>query len=169
MYLLRKDYANAANYYGYLATHFPAHKNAAAAHWRAGWLNYRQGLYADAARMFDEQIKLFPNATETAAALYWRGRLYEMQDNNRRRRRPTIAPFRGFTSTSFMRRWRGSGCRRWASRSWSPTPQVEPIKPRADSSPVRHVSSRQSAHRQGAPGGQRRPERLHRAGACRRS
>ena len=32
--------------------------------------------------MFDEQIKLFPNATETAAALYWRGRLYE-QENNR--------------------------------------------------------------------------------------
>ncbi len=83
MYLLRKDYANAANYYGYLATHFPSHKNAAAAHWRAGWLNYRQGLYSDASRMFDEQIKLFPNATETAAAMYWRGRLYEMQENNR--------------------------------------------------------------------------------------
>ena len=82
MYLLRKDYANAANYYGYLAMHFPAHKNAAAAHWRAGWLNYRQGLYDDAARLFDEQIKLFPNATETSAALYWRGRLYE-QGNNR--------------------------------------------------------------------------------------
>ena len=82
MYLLRKDYSNAANYYGYLAVHFPAHKNAAAAHWRAGWLNYRLGLYSDAARMFDEQIKLFPNATETAAALYWRGRLYE-QDSNR--------------------------------------------------------------------------------------
>jgi soluble lytic murein transglycosylase len=82
MYLLRKDYANAANYYGYLAVHFPEHKNAAAAHWRAGWLNYRQGLYNDAARLFDEQIKLFPSATETAAALYWRGRLYE-QDNNR--------------------------------------------------------------------------------------
>jgi soluble lytic murein transglycosylase len=83
MYLLRRDYANAATYYSYLATHFPAHKNAAAAHWRAGWLNYRQGLYSDAARIFDEQIKLFPNATETAAALYWRGRLYETQDNNR--------------------------------------------------------------------------------------
>jgi soluble lytic murein transglycosylase len=83
MYLLRKDYANAANYYGYLAMHFPAHKNAAAAHWRAGWLDYRQGLYNDAARVFDEQIKLFPNATETAAALYWRGRVYEMQENNR--------------------------------------------------------------------------------------
>src|SRR5579863_3117279 len=83
MYLLRRDYANAATYYSYLATHFPTHKNAAAAHWRAGWLNYRQGLYSDAARIFDEQIKLFPNATETAAALYWRGRLYETQDNNR--------------------------------------------------------------------------------------
>jgi soluble lytic murein transglycosylase len=81
MYMLRRDYADAANYYSYLATHFPLHKNAAAAHWRAGWLNYRQGLFSDAARMFDEQIKLFPNATETAAALYWRGRLYEMQDN----------------------------------------------------------------------------------------
>ena len=41
MYLLRRDYANAASYYSYLALHFPAHKNAAAAHWRAGWLNYR--------------------------------------------------------------------------------------------------------------------------------
>ena len=83
MYLLRRDYATAASYYSYLAIHFPSHKNAAAAHWRAGWLNYRQGLYSDAARMFDEQIKLFPNATETAAALYWRGRVYEVQENNR--------------------------------------------------------------------------------------
>jgi soluble lytic murein transglycosylase len=83
MYLLRKDYATAAGYYSYLALHFPSHKNAAAAHWRAGWLNYRQGLYGDASRMFDEQIKLFPNATETAAALYWRGRVYETQENNR--------------------------------------------------------------------------------------
>jgi soluble lytic murein transglycosylase len=83
MYLLRRDYGTAAGYYSYLAIHFPSHKNAASAHWRAGWLNYRQGLYSDAARMFDEQIKLFPNATETAAALYWRGRLYEIQENNR--------------------------------------------------------------------------------------
>ena len=60
MYLLRKDYSNAASYYSYLAMHFPAHKNAAAAHWRAGWLSYRQGLYSDAARMFDEQIRLYP-------------------------------------------------------------------------------------------------------------
>jgi soluble lytic murein transglycosylase len=81
MYLLRRDYPAAVNYYSYLATHFPDNTNAAAAHWRAGWLSYRQGLYADAARLFDEQIKLYPSAKETASAIYWRGRLYETQDH----------------------------------------------------------------------------------------
>lgn len=81
MYLLRRDYPAAIEYYTYLATHFPESKNAAAAHWRAGWLSYRQGLYADASRLFDEQIRLYPGDTETVAALYWRGRLYEMQDH----------------------------------------------------------------------------------------
>jgi soluble lytic murein transglycosylase len=81
MYLLRRDYPVAAGYYGYLATHFPSGKKASAAHWKAGWLSYRQGLYADAARLFDEQIRVYPTATETAAALYWRGRLYETQEH----------------------------------------------------------------------------------------
>jgi soluble lytic murein transglycosylase len=67
-------------YYSYLAAHFPESKNAPAAHWRAGWLSYRQNQYVDASRIFDEQIKLYPSDSETAAALYWRGRLYEMQD-----------------------------------------------------------------------------------------
>ena len=80
MYMLRRDYGGAVAYYSYLAEHFPQSKNAAAAHWRAGWLSYRQSQYADAARLFDEQLKLYPSDTETAAALYWRGRLYEMQD-----------------------------------------------------------------------------------------
>jgi soluble lytic murein transglycosylase len=81
MYMLRRDYPQAINYYSYLALHFPSNKNSAAAHWRAGWLLYREGNFADAARIFDEQIKLFPDDTERAAALYWRGRLYEMQDH----------------------------------------------------------------------------------------
>ena len=58
MYMLRRDYGQAVTYYSNLAAQFPGSKNAAAAHWRAGWLSYRQGLYAEAARMFDEQIKL---------------------------------------------------------------------------------------------------------------
>ena len=81
MYMLRRDYPAAVNYYSYLATHFPENTNAAAAHWRAGWFNYRQGLYADASRLFDEQIRLYPSAKETVSAIYWRGRLYETQDH----------------------------------------------------------------------------------------
>jgi soluble lytic murein transglycosylase len=82
MYLLRKDYATAAEYYSVLATHFPDGKNSSAAHWRAGWLKYRMGQYADAARLFDEQIRLYPGAKETVSAIYWRGRLYETLDRN---------------------------------------------------------------------------------------
>ncbi|MDR3727758.1 MAG: transglycosylase SLT domain-containing protein [Terracidiphilus sp.] len=86
MYLLRREYPTAVDYYSYLATHFPGSKNAATAHWRAGWLSYRQGLYGDAERLFDEQIRLYPGAKETVSALYWRGRLYESQD-----RKPAMA------------------------------------------------------------------------------
>jgi soluble lytic murein transglycosylase len=81
MYMLRRDYPTAVDYYSYLAAHFPENTNAAAAHWRAGWLSYRQGLFADAARMFDEQIRLYPGAKETVSAIYWRGRLYETEDH----------------------------------------------------------------------------------------
>jgi len=82
MYMLKKDFPTAVEYYRYLAAHFPNSKNAAAAHWRAGWLDYRQGLYGEAARLFDEQIRLYPAAAETVGALYWRGRLYETQDHS---------------------------------------------------------------------------------------
>src|SRR6185437_3056337 len=81
MYLLKRDYANAVTYYGYLAEHFPQQKYAAAAHWRAGWLSYRQGEFAAAAKLFDEQIQRYPSAAETVSALYWRGRLYEAMDH----------------------------------------------------------------------------------------
>ena len=82
MYLLKRDYQKAIEYYGELAKRFPEDKNAAAAHWRAGWLSYRLGQYDDAARIFDEQIQLYPAAPETVSALYWRGRLYETQDHD---------------------------------------------------------------------------------------
>jgi soluble lytic murein transglycosylase len=82
MYLLKRDYPTAIQYYGELATRFPGDKNAAAAHWRSGWLSYRLGLYQNAERLFDEQIRLYPAAVETVSALYWRGRLYETLDHN---------------------------------------------------------------------------------------
>jgi soluble lytic murein transglycosylase len=81
MYLLRKDYARAVAYYGEVAEHFPQNTNAAAAHWRAGWWSYRQGLYDQAAKIFEDQIREYPGAKETVSALYWRARLYEDQDH----------------------------------------------------------------------------------------
>ncbi len=81
MYLLRREYPPAVESYSYLAAHFPDNADAAAAHWRAGWLSYRQGLFAEAARLFDEQIRLYPTNKETVSAIYWRGRLYETLDH----------------------------------------------------------------------------------------
>ena len=77
MYLLRVDYPTAIGYYSYLAEHFPHSSYAPVAHWRAAWLTYRLGKYDDAARMFDEQIRLYPDANETVSAIYWRARLFE--------------------------------------------------------------------------------------------
>jgi soluble lytic murein transglycosylase len=80
MYLLKKDYPRAVTYYSELAQKFPQNSNAASAHWRAGWWSYRQGLYAQASQIFEEQIRAYPGAKETVSALYWRARLYEQQD-----------------------------------------------------------------------------------------
>jgi soluble lytic murein transglycosylase len=82
MYMLRKDFPRAVEYYSYLAAHFPTYKNSSPAHWRAAWLTYRQGLFADASRMFADQIRNYPGTPEAVSALYWRGRLYETQDHN---------------------------------------------------------------------------------------
>jgi len=82
MYLLKRDYPTAIQYYSDLTARFPSDKNAAAAHWRSGWLSYRLGLYKDAARIFDDQIHYYPAAAETVSAIYWRGRLYESLDHN---------------------------------------------------------------------------------------
>lgn len=76
-YLLLHQYPQAIADYSELAARFPRDRHAAAVHWRAAWLTYRLGDYANAARLFDEQIRLYPTADETVAALYWRGRLDE--------------------------------------------------------------------------------------------
>ncbi len=82
MHMLKHDYPMAIEYYGELASRFPSDKNASAAHWRSGWFSYRLGQYPTAARIFDEQIRLYPGTTEAVSALYWRARLYETLDHN---------------------------------------------------------------------------------------
>ncbi|HTV81750.1 MAG TPA: transglycosylase SLT domain-containing protein [Acidobacteriaceae bacterium] len=77
MYLLANDAPHAIDYYGELARRFPTSRYAPVAHWRAAWLNYRMGKDTEAARLFDEQIKLYPDSEQAVSALYWRGRDYE--------------------------------------------------------------------------------------------
>ncbi len=81
MYLLKKDFPNAITYYGELAKRFPTVKYAPSAHWRTGWLNYRLQQYPEAARLFDEQIRVYGGGKEIPAALYWRGRIYDEQEH----------------------------------------------------------------------------------------
>ena len=71
---------------GELAKRFPRSTYAPSSHWRAAWLNYRIGQYAEAARLFDEQIAVYAGGKEIPAALYWRGKVYEEQE-----RKPEIA------------------------------------------------------------------------------
>ena len=132
MYLLRRDFPTAANYYSSLATHFPAHKYAAAVHWRAGWLNYRQGLYAEAERLFDEQIRLYPGAPETVSALYWRGRLYESQDHNPTR---AAANYRTLTR-AYQHFFYAQMARQRLAALGNPQPVAEPQLDRIQPPPV---------------------------------
>ena len=78
--------------------------------------------------------------------------------------RPTTAPLSAPTSTTFMRRWRGSGWRRWATPSRPSQPQLDRIQPAAGAAPGGYFSRGQPASGQGAPAGQCRLERVHRAG-----
>ncbi len=82
MYLIKRDAPHAIADYSELVSRFPRSTYAPSAHWRAAWLNYRLRHNADAARLFDEQITLYPGGQEIPGALYWRGRLYEDAEGN---------------------------------------------------------------------------------------
>ena len=100
MYLLRKDFPSAIQYYLEEARRFPHSDHAAPAHWRAAWLNYRIRNYSEASRLMDEQLALFPSGKEVPDALYWRGRLYLDQE-----RQPAMAAAYFTTETRVYRHY----------------------------------------------------------------
>jgi len=79
-YLVSKDYPRAEAHYRELAQRFPNGSHGSYAHWKSAWLLWRMGQGAEARREFEQQILLFPDGAETPAALYWRGRAAE-EDN----------------------------------------------------------------------------------------
>ena len=84
--LLLHNFDSAARFYTELYTRLPSATNASYAHWKAAWLRMRLGETAQAGRLFEEQVTLYPASAEVPNALYWRGRLAEEeQDWNKAR------------------------------------------------------------------------------------
>jgi soluble lytic murein transglycosylase len=81
MYLLKRDYDHAIDYYRELQTRFPTGARAPSAHWKAAWLTFRQGRTQEARQEFEQQIALYPDSAEVPNALYWRARLAEEEGN----------------------------------------------------------------------------------------
>ncbi len=80
-YLLKPDYDKAIDAYRELQQRFPNAGRASYAHWKVAWLSLRQGRKDEAKTGFEQQIGLYPASAEVPAALYWRGRLAE-EDND---------------------------------------------------------------------------------------
>jgi len=81
MYLLKKDYDHAIDYYREAHERFPDSGRASYAHWKAAWLTYRQGRTEEAKKEFTQHVQSYPASLETAAAVYWRGRIAEEQND----------------------------------------------------------------------------------------
>ncbi len=80
LHLVHHEYDQALDAFRELQQRFPTGSRASYAHWKAAWLTLRFGRNDEAKKQFDEQIAMYPGANETSAALYWRARLAE-EDN----------------------------------------------------------------------------------------
>jgi soluble lytic murein transglycosylase len=80
MYLLKRDYDRAIDYFRELQQRFPNGTRSSYAHWKAAWLSLRQLRAEEARQGFEEQIALYPDSAEIPAALYWRARLAEEEN-----------------------------------------------------------------------------------------
>jgi len=80
LHLVHHEYDQALDAFREAQQRFPDGPRASYVHWKAAWLTLRQGRNEDAKKAFEEQIALYPSGAETPAALYWRARLAE-EDN----------------------------------------------------------------------------------------
>jgi soluble lytic murein transglycosylase len=81
LHLVHHEYDQALDCYRELQQRFPSGSKASYAHWKAAWLTLRQGRKEEAKKQLEEQISLYPGGNEANAALYWRARLAE-EDND---------------------------------------------------------------------------------------
>jgi len=81
LHLVHHAYDQSLDAFRELQQRFPKGSKASYAHWKAAWLTLRMGRNDEAKKLFDEQIAAYPAGNETNAALYWRARLAE-EDND---------------------------------------------------------------------------------------
>ena len=81
LHLVHHEYDQALDAFRELQQRFPKGAKASYAHWKAAWLTLRMGRNDDAKKLFDEQIATYPGGNEANAAIYWRARLAE-EDND---------------------------------------------------------------------------------------
>ena len=79
MYMLRNEFETAVGFYAEIWQRQQNGRFSPYAHWKTAWLTYRMGKKDEAARLFDEQLALYPASNEVPAALYWRARVAEEQ------------------------------------------------------------------------------------------
>jgi soluble lytic murein transglycosylase len=77
LHLVHHEYDQAFEAFRELQQRFPNGAKASYAHWKAAWLTLRLGRTTEAKQAFDEQLALYPNGNEANAAIYWRARLAE--------------------------------------------------------------------------------------------
>ena len=81
MYLLKRDFDHAIEYFHELQQRFPKGTKASYAHWKSAWLSFRQGRTDVARQGFENQLVQYPDSAEVPNALYWRARIAE-EDHN---------------------------------------------------------------------------------------
>ena len=81
LHLVHHEYDQSLDAFRELQQRFPRGSKASYAHWKTAWLTLRMGRNDEAKKLFDEQIAAYPTGNETNAALYWRARLAE-EDND---------------------------------------------------------------------------------------
>ena len=80
LHLVHHEYDQALGTFHELQQRFPTGSHASYAHWKVAWLTLRLGHNDEAKKLFDEQIAIYPGGNETSAALYWRARLAEEEN-----------------------------------------------------------------------------------------
>jgi peptidoglycan lytic transglycosylase len=86
MYMLKNEFDSGIKFYAELYQLQAKGRFSPYAHWKTAWLSYRLGKKEEAARLFEEQLQLYPSSSEVPAAIYWRGRLAEEEGNKQQAR-----------------------------------------------------------------------------------